>query len=173
MDIVLERCALRGWRLDDAPAMQRHADNANVTRWVIDAFSHPYTLENAQAWLGRHAGVTPVQQFAIVVDGEPAGGVGIAIGTDIHRRSAELGYWLGEAHWGRGIATEAVRAMCAYAFETFDLAHIFAGVFEENAASSRVLEKAGFALEGRLRKHVTKFGVTMDDLIYGLVRPEE
>jgi len=112
-----------------------------------------------------------VTQFAIVVDGEASGGVGFQIGTHIHRRSAELGYWLAVRYWGKGIVTEAVRAVTDYAFRSFEIEHVFAGLFEHNVGSRRVLEKAGFTLEGRLRRHVTKNGVTTDDLIYGIVRP--
>lgn len=167
--MLLERCLLRDWRHGDERALQRHADNINVAQYLVDAFHHPYTLEHAHEWIGRHAGASPQTQFAIVVDAEPVGGVGLALGKDIWRRSAEIGYWLAEPYWGRGIATEAVRAVAGYAFDTFDIAHVWAGIFEENAASRRVLEKAGFVLEGRLRQHVTKGDVTMDDLIFGLV----
>ena len=169
MQIELERCSLRDWRHGDEEALQRNADNINVSRYLVDAFPHPYTLEHARDWIGRHAGADPQTQFAIVIDGAPAGGVGFALGKDIWRRSAEIGYWLAEPYWGRGVVTDAVRAACRYAFETFDLMHIFAGLFEPNIASRRVLEKAGFVLEGRLRQHVTKLDVTMDDLIFGLV----
>jgi len=172
MEIVLEQCVLREWRLRDEAALTRHANNKNVSRYLSDIFPYPYTVADASAWLGRHVGVDPPRQLAIVIDGEPVGGVGVAIGKDIQRRSAELGYWLGEEYWGRGIVTACVRAMTAYAFATFDLAHIIAGIFEPNIGSRRVLEKAGFELEGRLRMHVTKDGVTSDDLVFGLVRPD-
>jgi RimJ/RimL family protein N-acetyltransferase len=171
VEIVLERCVLRDWRHGDEASLQRQADNIKVARNLVDAFPHPYTVTHAREWIERNAGVQPQTQFAVVVDGQAVGGVGFTIGTDIHRRSAEIGYWLGEAYWGRGIVTEAVRAVTRYAFATFDIAHIFAGLFERNVASRRVLEKAGFVLEGRLRSHVTKHGETMDDLFYGMVRP--
>lgn len=88
------------------------------------------------------------------------------------RRSMEIGYWLGEPYWGRGIASEAVSAMTGYAFERFDVARVFAYVFEWNPASARVLEKAGYRLEGRLRKAVTKEGTTMDMLVYGFTEDD-
>lgn len=170
--LALATCALRGWRLSDAASLARYANNPNVARDLVDAFPHPYTLDDAHRWIGRHAGIEPPRSFAIVVDDRAVGGVGLEIGTDIRRRSAELGYWLGEPYWGRGIVTEVVRAVTRYGFATFDLEHIFAGLFERNTGSRRVLEKAGFSLEGRLRMHVTKDGQTMNDLIYGITRAD-
>jgi len=105
------------------------------------------------------------------VDGAAVGSVGIELGTDVFRRSAEIGYWLGEPFWGRGIATEALRAMTEYAFAHFDICRLEAGVFGWNPASARVLEKAGYTLEGRARNAVVKDGRTTDRLLYGLVRP--
>ena len=172
MTLALATCTLRAWRHGDAPSLTENANNPNVARNLVDAFPEPYTLEDARRWIGRHAGIDPPTSFAIVIEGRAAGGIGVEIGTDIRRRSAELGYWLGEPYWGRGIVTEAVRAVTRYAFATFDIEHIFAGLFERNIGSRRVLEKAGYSLEGRLRMHVTKDGETMDDLIYGITRAD-
>ena len=110
--------------------------------------------------------------FAIEVDSEAAGEIGLHIQTDVARRSAEIGYWLSEAHWGRGIMTEAVRELTAYSFQHFDLVRIYAMVFEWNPASMRVLKKAGYSLEGRHRKAVTKDGQTIDDVMYAIVRED-
>jgi len=111
--------------------------------------------------------------FAFIVEGSAVGGIGLVLKDDVFRRSAEIGYWLGEGYWGRGIATEAVRALTEYAFVTFDLCRLHAGVFEWNPASMRVLEKAGYTLEARHRKNVTKDGETIDRLVYALVRPSD
>jgi len=167
----LRRCELREWRKDDERSLQAHADNPNVACWLRDQFPQPYTLDDARIWLARNLDVPKQSQFAIVIDGEAAGGIGLYFQSDIFRRSAEIGYWLGEKHWGRGVMTEAVVQVTRFGFERYGFAHIFAGVFEGNTASVRVLEKAGYQLEGRLRKHVTKRGVTMDDLIYGTTAP--
>lgn len=100
------------------------------------------------------------------------GGIGLHPQPDVMRRSLEIGYWLGQPYWGRGIASEAVAAMTRYAFEHFDVARVFALVFEWNPASARVLEKAGYRLEGRLRKAVTKEQRTMDMLVYGFTEDD-
>ena len=161
---------LREWRPEDAAALARHADNRKIWRNVRDHFPHPYTLADAETWIERAGGDQPPTQLAIELDGEAAGGIRVFLQRDVERRSAELGYWLGEAHWGRGVMTEAVRRYTALAFETFDLLRIYAVVFEWNPASCRVLEKAGYVLEGRLRKAVVKDGVVLDQFLYATVR---
>jgi RimJ/RimL family protein N-acetyltransferase len=171
MEITLERCTLRSWRRGDELSLVRYANNRNVWRNLRDRFPHPYTAADADAWLAHVSAQAPVASFAIVVDGEAVGGIGLEPGTDVHRRSAEIGYWLGEPFWGRGIATEALRAVTEYAFRTFDICRLEAAVFEWNPASARVLEKAGYTLEGRARLAVTKDGRTGDRLLYALVRP--
>lgn len=115
---------------------------------------------------GRRAGVR------FEVDGEAAGSIGLFLGSDVYRRSAELGYWLGEPFWGRGIMTAAVETMCREGFAAWDIVRIHAEAFARNAASRRVLEKAGFALEGTLRRSVYKNGEMLDSCIYALVREE-
>jgi len=104
------------------------------------------------------------------VDGSACGGIGFYILDDVYRRTARIGYWLGEPHWGRGIATEALGALTTFAFSRFDFARIEATVFEWNTASGRVLEKAGYTLEARLRMRATKDGRTVDELLYARVR---
>ena len=171
MELTLERCTLRPYRRDDEPSLVRYADNRNVSRNMRDRFPHPYTAADARDWTTRVSTQSPVANFAIVVDGEVVGGIGLEPGTDVFRRSAEIGYWLGEPFWGRGIATEALRAMTEYAFEHFDICRLEAGVFDWNPASARVLEKAGYTLEGRARLSVVKEGRVGDRLLYALVRP--
>jgi RimJ/RimL family protein N-acetyltransferase len=100
----------------------------------------------------------PEKNFCIEIDGGAVGGIGIQIGEDVFRHTAEVGYWLGQEFWGRGVMTEAVSVFTPYCFEEFSLYRIFAKAFSNNPASARVLEKAGFVLEGRLRKHVVKDG---------------
>jgi RimJ/RimL family protein N-acetyltransferase len=170
MELELPGCRIRSWRESDAPSLSRHADNRRVWLNVRDRFPHPYTLADAEFWVSRAAAARPETQFAIEVNGEAAGGVGVFLQEDVERFSAEIGYWLGEAYWNRGIATAVVRGFTDYAFEAFDLCRIYANVFAWNPASGRVLEKAGYQLEGRLRKSAVKDGQVLDGLLYAAVR---
>jgi len=170
MELELSKSRLRPWKPGDEESLVRHANNRVIWRNLRDAFPHPYTLANAQHWIRSANPATPVTNFAIVVDGTAVGGIGLVLKDDVFRRSAEIGYWLGEEYWGRGIVTEAVRAVTDYAFATFDLCRVYAGVFEWNPASMRVLEKAGYEYECRMRKSVFKDGEIIDELIYAIVR---
>lgn len=170
MAIPFEGGRLRAWCDDDVESLVRHADNRNVWRNLRDRFPHPYTLADAREWVRRAAGAEPRTDFAIEVGGRAVGGIGLILGEDVYRRTAEIGFWLGEEYWGRGIVTAAVRALTDWAFESFDLARITAGVFEWNPASMRVLEKAGYRREARLRKAATKDGETIDLIVYSMVR---
>ena len=165
----LGTCELRPWEARDKSSLVLHANNPRVAERLTDRFPHPYTSADADAWLSLSADRVPPTNLAIVVDGEAVGGVGIEVRPDVHRKSAEIGYWLGERDWGRGIATDALRAMTAYALTEFDLCRLTAGVFEGNAASARVLEKAGYVLEGRLRRSVFKWGRVLDESLYAFV----
>jgi len=170
MEIVLSRCVVRGFRPDDAPSLARHANNRSIWINLRDQFPHPYSLADAERWIGEAAGLDPQTHFAIAVDGAAAGAIGFHLKKDVRRLSAEIGYWLGEEFWGRGIATEALRAVTGHAFGRFDLVRLYAGVFEGNRASMRVLEKAGYTREARLRKAITKDGRTIDLVLYAIVR---
>lgn len=172
LEIPLRTCTIRTWRKSDAEALARHAGSRAVWRNLRDRFPHPYSKKDARAWIRMARRARPPTFFAIDVEGEAAGAIGLHPQPDVHRRSMEIGYWLGEPFWGRGIATEAVRAMTRYGFENFDVARLFGYVFEWNPASARVLEKAGYRLEGRLRKAVTKDGRTMDMLVYGFTEDD-
>ena len=172
MGIQLSSARLRPWRLEDAHALVKHANNRNVSRYLVDRFPYPYTPADAERALPRLVDERAGQNFAIEVDGEAAGSISLRLQDDIHRRSAELGYWLSESHWGLGIMTEAVRAITSYGWQRLDIVRIYGEVFEPNRASQRVLEKAGYVLEGRLRSAITKDGVTMDALLYAVVRGE-
>ncbi len=170
MQIELPQCTRRPWHPDDVAALVRHANNRNIWRNVRDRFPHPYTAEAAEMWISI-AHTNPYEPaFAIAVNGEAGGGIGLIFGQDIDRRSAEIGYWLSEEYWARGIVTAAVRALAKHAFAQFDLARIWACVFEWNPGSMRVLEKAGFVREGVLLKAATKDGQTIDVMMYAMVR---
>ena len=156
----------------DLEALVEHANNLNVSRNLEDRFPYPYTHDDAERWLALVAEQTPRTSLAIATVDGVVGGIGIHLRQDIYRVTAELGYWLGEAYWGRGIATRAVRAVTRWAFDTFPLERVQARVFDSNPASCRVLEKAGFTYEGRLRRSVQKVDVVMDLLVYAILRDE-
>ncbi len=172
MYLARARCTVRDWRLEDAPALSKHADNRKIWVNVRDRFPSPYTIEDAEQWVRHCARALPATDFAVEVDGEVAGGIGVVLQSDVERVSAELGYWLGEQAWGRGIMTEAVAAFVPWAFERYSLTRIYAHVFDFNVASARVLEKAGFICEGRLRKAVIKDGRVLDQLMYARIRED-
>jgi ribosomal-protein-alanine N-acetyltransferase len=165
-----ESIALRLPRAKDAAAIARHANDRNVWLNLRDAMPHPYSLADAIEWLGSHLEQRPVLTFAIECEGEVVGAVGLIPGTDIERRTAELGYWLGSAYWGRGIATAAVTRICRYAFDELDMLRVFATPMTGNVASRRVLEKAGFGLEGIMRRCYIKDNVVRDAALYARIR---
>lgn len=161
---------VRPWRAADAASLVRHGDNINVARQLRDRFPHPYTSADARAFLDwAGTGQTDPGHLAIEVGGEAVGGVGFSIGRDIERFSAEVGYWLGETFWGRGIATEALTLVTSHLFERLNLLRLFALPFADNVASARVLEKAGYVREGRLRAGCLKYGVVRDQFLYARV----
>ena len=164
---------LRQWVPEDIPSVAKYANNPLVARNLRDAFPHPYTLADAQWYVEDCIQKGDVRQLccAIVVNGEAAGSIGIMQGSDVYCKSAELGYWLAEPYWGRGIMTEAVRQACAAAFDRLDIVRIHAEPFARNTASRRVLEKAGFSLEGVLRDSVYKHGELLDSCLYALLKP--
>jgi RimJ/RimL family protein N-acetyltransferase len=143
-----------------------------IWRNMSDAFPHPYTAADARAFLQAALARVPESWFAIAVDDQAVGGIGFTPRDDIQRVSAEIGYWLGEAFWGRGIVSEALRAVTRYAAQTHGLTQVFAVPFEWNAASFRVLEKAGYTREARLRRSAIKDGRVIDQLLYAFVVPE-
>jgi ribosomal-protein-alanine N-acetyltransferase len=162
--------SVRSWRKDDLKALLHHANNPNVANNLRDQFSHPYTRHDGIDFLDYAHTQEPESSFALEYGGEVVGGVGFHLGRDIARLSAEMGYWLGEEFWGRGLATRAVTAASEWAFDNYKLARVFAFVFAHNVASIRVLEKAGFEREGLLRRSAIKNGVVIDQILYAKVR---
>ena len=163
------RCTLRQWRMDDAEALVRHADNINVARQLRDRFPHPYTRANASLFLKAATTAAEPSNLAIEVNGEAAGAIGYVAGIDVERYSAEIGYWLGESYWGRGIVTEALVLVTDYVFTTPNLLRLFALPFVDNAASMRVLEKAGYVREAILRSSSVKYGKPRDQALYARI----
>ncbi len=151
-------------------ALAKYADNRSIWLNLRDRFPNPYREEDAQEWIQRADAQQSELTYAIASDEEAIGGIGLQLQQDVHRRSAEIGYWLGEPFWGQGIATKALGGLTEYAFAHLDLIRLYATVFEWNPASARVLEKAGYSYDGRLRKSVTQDGKTIDQLLYATVR---
>lgn len=158
---------VRSYRSDDLEALVRYANNPRVAANLRDRFPHPYTLEDGEEWLYAGLRQDPEVSFALATEEELIGTIGLSLGEDVYAHSAEVGYWLGEPYWGRGIATRALGAFSDWAFADFGLLRLHAYVFENNVASMRVLEKAGFEREGRQRRAVVKSGRVMDQLLYG------
>jgi len=161
-----ERLVLRPWRKDDCKSLPTLANNRKIWLNVRDLFPHPYTLEDATRWIQHSAENPHHHNFAVTHEETLIGAVGLHLLTDVYRRAAEIGYWLGEPYWGKGFMTEAVKKVTDWAFKTFDICRIQAGCFESNRASMRVLEKAGYHLEAELKKFLTKDGSTFNELLY-------
>lgn len=170
MGIPIDKWKIRSLEITDVAALVQYANNWNVAKNLWDAFPYPYTTEDALGWIHYAMGQKPETHFAIASAKEVIGGIGFYIQRDIYRQSAEIGLWVGEPFWGKGIATLALKAVTEYAFTHFNLVRLYAGVFEWNQPSARVLEKAGYVFEGRLRKSVVKDGKNIDQLMYAIIR---
>jgi [ribosomal protein S5]-alanine N-acetyltransferase len=161
--------SIRPYAPGDLDALVKHADNRKIWRNMRDGFPSPYTRESGRAFLGIVQAQQPVTFFAIAAPEELIGGIGISLQSDVHRLSAELGYWLGEAHWGRGIITESIRRFTDFAFAQYRLMRIYAEPYADNLGSNRALEKAGFVCEGRLIKSAVKEGRMLDQFLYAKI----
>ena len=159
---------LRPWTLDDLDNLVKFANNRKIADNLTDAFPHPYTREAGIAYITTFKDDNPARIFAIVVDGIACGSIGVYPQSDIHRKNAEMGYWLAEEYWGLGIMTQAVKQSIEHSFKSFDINRIFARPFSTNLASQRVLEKAGLKLEARFEKTLFKNGQFLDELVYSI-----
>jgi RimJ/RimL family protein N-acetyltransferase len=171
VEIATPSCVLRPWRSGDEASLRENADDREVVRYLRERFPHPYTQADARWWVAHSQATSPATNLAIVVNDRASGGVGLILGTDVERCRAEVGYWLGRRYWGRGIASDALRAMTTYAFATFPLERIFATAAVENVASVRVLEKAGFVQECVMRRAAIKGGRVIDLSLHAIFRP--
>lgn len=173
MLITFPDFVVRDWRRDDAPSLAQHANDRRIWLNLRDAFPHPYTLADAEAFLTYVADMRPRSFFSIAQADQAIGGIGYTLRHDVERVSAEVGYWLGTAYWGRGIMTAALRAVTAYAFrEHPELRRLYAVPFATSLASARVLEKAGYRCEARMRQSAIKDGQILDQLLYAILRDE-
>lgn len=161
---------MRNWIPGDAGALVKHANNPLISANMRDSFPYPYTFDDAKLWLNFARHEEKDLFLAIDMRGEAIGGIGIHFFFDVYRINAEVGYWLSEIYWSNGIVTEAVSTLVAYIFEKYDVTRIFAGVFESNTASMRVLEKCGFIREAIHKNCVIKNSKVMDEYIWAVYR---
>lgn len=173
MRIATPTSTLRDWSTDDAARIVKYADNPRIACHLRDAFPSPYTKEDADRFIALATGPGRHLYLAIDIGGEAVGGIGISPLEDVKRRTAEIGYWLAEPFWGRGIATDAVRALVPVAFDRMGMVRVEAGIHSDNPASLRVLEKCGFTREAVHKKAVTKNGRLLDEVVYVRFAEEE
>jgi len=159
---------LRSWNLNDLDSLVKYANNYKIAKNLTDQFPHPYTKENGEAFIEMATKNDPLTIFAIEINGQAAGGIGLHPQQDIHCKNAELGYWLAEPYWGKGIITQAIKQIVPYGFKKFKIDRIFARPFENNIGSQKALIKAGFILEGKFDKVLYKNGEYLDELIYAV-----
>jgi [ribosomal protein S5]-alanine N-acetyltransferase len=175
--LTLTLSKIREYVPSDATALASQCNNHNISQWLTNAFPHPYTVRDAHDWINRNISIAAdglPQNFLIV---DPAtdsaiGGIGIKPGEDISTHTAEIGYWLGEEYWGQGIISEALPAFTNWVWRNREVERLWAGVFDGNGASRRLLEKAGYRYEGLMRGHVRKEGIVKDLHIYGITRAD-
>ncbi len=160
---------LRPWSMDDLPSLVKHANNFDISKNMMDTFPHPYTDASGKTFLQMVEKSNDLI-LCIEINGKAAGSTGIHLKTDIYRKNAELGYWLAEPYWGKGIISRVIPEIVEMGFERFDIERIYAGVFQTNKASQRVLEKNGFTHEARLVKNVYKNDQFQDQHIYSVRR---
>ena len=174
IQIPIRGGVLRPWLPSDKPALLTHANNLEIARWMTNRFPHPYTEADADFWTHFPNPAEPLPyNFAIVVEGEAVGGIGLEPMSDVRIKNGSIGYWLGQAHWGKGLVSAALPKIIEYAFANFDWVRLQAMVYQGNTRSMRVLEKAGFRLDGVLPKAIYKLEQVLDGYMYGLLRPDD
>ena len=160
---------IRDWIMEDALSIAKYADNRKIWQNLRDGFPNPYGIHDAEIFISRLKEANPRTAFAIATEFEAIGSIGLMLGKDVHRFTAEMGYWLAEPFWGKGIMTHAVRFIVDWAFRELKLYRISAEPYASNPASHRVLEKAGFTFEGTLRSSAFKNGKILDQFLYSYI----
>ncbi|MEI8006235.1 MAG: GNAT family protein [Bacteroidota bacterium] len=165
--------SLRPWNNSDIPSLLRYANNKAVADNLRDGFSHPYTIEDARRFLEMAAGTDPhLLILAIDCRGEAIGSVGATLKQDVYRKNIEIGYWLAEPFWGKGIMTTVIKRFTSHLWLSYDVRRIYAEPFANNSASRKALEKAGFKCEAVFSQNVIKNGVYLDSCIYSVLRED-
>lgn len=165
---------LRAWKTEDAESLAQAANNPAIARNLRNVFPNPYTLDDAIWYINDSIANEGKKQisYAIEIEGRAVGSIGIFVKDDVYEKSAELGYWLAEDYWRKGVMTKAVQMICKEAFASFDIVRIFAEPFADNAGSRGVLEKAGFTYEGTMRNGIYKNGEIHSYCMYSILREE-
>ncbi len=169
ISIDCDLCVIRSWQRGDEHTLPQHASNRDIWLNLRDRFPYPYTQADAQQWVDHVVGAYPETTFAIAIGGEAVGGIGVVLHDDIERCSAEVGYWLAQPYWGRGILTAALKAFTRYAVDEFALTRLYAVPFLRNSVSIKVLEKAGYHREGIMRRSAIKDGQVLDQALYAYI----
>ena len=164
--LINDDLTLRPFRQGDREVLAKLADNFNVSKYLTERFPYPYALADADCWIAKVGSEDVPHNFAIEWQSQLVGGIGLVPLGDVYRRTAEIGYWLGEPYWGEGLATKAVAMMLGYTFANLQFIRLQAAVSAENKNSARVLEKNNFILEAVLRQYITKNGRMQDALLY-------
>ncbi len=170
MKITTPHVILRDWSYDDTESLVRHADNPRIAAMMRDAFPYPYTQKDAQRFITMATGPAPDLFLAIDINGEAVGGVGIHLLDDVKHRTAEIGYWISESLWGKGIMSEAIGLLVPEAFKQYAIVPAPGRIFSNNPASMRVMEKCGFSREAVHRNAIIKNGIILDEVMYVLFR---
>ncbi|MDB5225950.1 MAG: acetyltransferase [Bacteroidota bacterium] len=168
--IISESLKLRPWCEEDKQELQRIANNSNVTKYLRERFPHPYTKNDAERWVSLNIMGLHETHFCIEYNGKPAGGIGIDIQNDIHKYTAEMGYWLGEEYWNKGIVTQCIQTVTPFFINKFQLKRIYATASVGNVASIKALERAGYTFEGTMKNYAHKDGVDLDGTLYAFTK---
>jgi [ribosomal protein S5]-alanine N-acetyltransferase len=173
MELFLEGITLRPWMLSDASELAAIADNKKIADNIRDGFPTPYTTRDAYEWLNMILpDNNPAKLFAILTEGKIVGSIGLITKINIYRKNIEVGFFVAEEWWRKGIATRAIRCVTHYAFSQFDVVRVYAEVFSDNHGSRRALEKAGFSLEATMKNNIVKNEIIKGSCIYSVLKEE-
>ncbi len=172
ISLSFDKYFIRSFKDDDVDSIAKFANDFAVSKFMRDSFPYPYTKENAVQWIDFVKKNYSKLFFAIADENELIGSISAVPQVDVHRFSAEIGFWVGQIHWNRGITSKALPVFCEYLFSKFSFNRLVANVFEGNEASKKVLEKNGFILEGTHRKSVFKENKFVDHYTYGLLKED-
>ena len=159
---------LRQWHINDLESLVNIANNPNISKYMADVFPHPYTLEAGKAFIEFATTNLNSKIFAIELNHQVIGSIGLHVQADILKKNAELGYWIGEEYWGKGVMKEAITKMVDYGFAQLDIVRIFARIYGTNIPSQKVIEKSHFKLEAKFEKTIFKNNEFLDELIYAI-----